>query len=142
MATTVTMAGLVSEITTGLRAALTCPVEEYWRLEPPEVLTCYVQPKQEPAERGVGMGQLWASGFQVSVLLEAPWDDKVATGASLSAAVEDVKTWVAAHRALITDGDVDYVTKCGTIDYGFVTRPGAGKPVFSAQVPLLIEWPI
>lgn len=139
--TTVNMSGLVGDVVTGLRAVLSCPVEQYWRIEPPAVLTCFVQPNSEHGEKGRGIGATWVSGFAIDVWLEAPWDDKVATGTSLSAAVETVKTWIAANRALVVDGAVDYVTRYDRIEYMFVTRPGAGKPVFAAKVPLIIEWP-
>lgn len=139
--TTVNMSGLVGDVVTGLRTVLTCPVEQYWRIEPPAVLTCFVQPNSEPGESGRGIGPTWISGFVIDVYLEVPWDDKVTTGTNLSSAVETVKAWVAANRALVVDGSVDYVTKYGEIKYMFLTRPGAGKPAFAAKIPIIIEWP-
>lgn len=139
--TTVNMSGLVGDVVTGLRTVLSCSVEQYWRIEPPTALTCYVQPKEEHAERGLGIGPTWVSGFAIDVILEIPWDDKVTTGTSLSGAVETVKTWIGSNRALVVDGSVDYVTRYDRIEYMFVTRPGAGKPSFAAIVPLIIEWP-
>ena len=130
---------VLDTIVTLLQAELSAPVEEYWRLEPPTQLTVFVQPKTEAAEKAVAVGDNFESGWEVSVIIEVPWDDKVATGASLDAAVESVKNVVQDNRQPISGAA--YVMMYGEISYQFVQRPGASKPVFAAIVPYILTYP-
>jgi hypothetical protein len=134
------MADVVCAVHDGLATdlAAVCEVEEFWRLEPPTVLTTYVQPNSEPNEKASGIGNVWASGMNVDVICEQPWDDTVAAGAALSACVELVKHWVDDNRDL----QVGYVYRYGTITYQFATRPGSGKPTLVAVIPVNVEWPV
>ena len=130
---------VLDSLVTLLRAELTVPVEEYWRIEPPLTLTVYVQPKTELAEVSVALGDDFASGWEFSIIAEVPWDDKVSTGAELDVVVESIKDIVQANRQPITSEP--YVMMYGEVAYQFVNRPGANKPVFAAIVPYLIRYP-
>jgi len=122
---------LVGDYVTLLRTALTCTVEAYWRVEPPLVLTCYVQPAEEGAEEPFGIGAAMSQGMGVDVFVETPWDDKVATAQAVGTTVETVKGVVAANRQLGAWECWGVVTGVG---YFLASRVGASKPTYGARV--------
>jgi len=133
-----TMADVVSTWTDLLRDALTgITVEQYWRLEPPESVTVYVEARTESGETGYAIGPHWASDYTVDVVIEAPWDDTVATAEQVSGLVETVKQTVAENREVLKP----LVSTHGQVDWRFAQRPGSGVPVRIAVVPIENRFP-
>jgi len=130
------MKSLVAQVTTLLRAATTDRVEQYWRLEPPEVLTYYVTDRSESSQRGHGIGNSWQETLSIDVVVEVPWDDTVATAEALNDAVEVVKAAVHANRDLSTTGITGRVE--GT-QYQFVIRAGVAQPCKAARIGVSYE---
>lgn len=133
-----TMADALDAVVTALRTSFgTTPVEEFWRTEPPAVLTVYATPRNETAERGRTIGNVWQQEYGVDVIVETPWDNTVATGLAVLAAVETVKAYVHGDRDM---GGEAEVARAGAIDYQFVGRGSQGLPTYSARIPLLFTW--
>lgn len=132
-----TMGTLVSNLTTDLRALLSCPVEKYWRLEPPTVLTAFVHPNTESAETDIAIGNDFGTGWEVTLYVETPWDDKAATADAAQAIVDAVRTWVNSNRSYVSG----YVLTCGLAPYAFVQRPSAAKPTYLITLPLRVALP-
>ena len=130
-----TMTQFVDAFTTLLRAALTQPVEKYWRLQPPTVLTVFVHASEESGETSITVGNVWEEGTTLDVYVETPWNDKEATAEAVDAVVETVKSTVHDNR------DLEYATglyaewgKIAGTNFFMAERPGAGKPVYGARV--------
>lgn len=131
------MTTLLDGIVTELRAVESCIVEKYCRTKPPTALTIFVQPLDEAEEQTTGMGNNFGTGWHFILFVEVPWDDKSATGDALQAAIEIVRTWVAANRQYASG----YVATVGRATYGYVQYPNAVNECFAAQVPLNFELP-
>lgn len=130
-----TIAEMVNRMATLLRAELSAPVEQYWRLEPPTQATVYVQPKQE-SEESRGIGNVWVDVLAVDIICETPWDDTVATAEALVAIVEQVKALIETNRDLYDQAGA-LMAQRGSIEsvrWQFMQRPGAGHPCFGGIV--------
>ena len=90
---------MVDRVADLLRVPLDCPVEKYWRLEPPTQATVFVQPRDE-SEESRGIGGAWVDVLGVDLICETPWDDTVETAEALIAIVEEVKALVEENRDL------------------------------------------
>ena len=129
-----TMAEIVTTVTALLRDSLDCPVEEYWRVEPPTVLTVYVQPLRDGAASGVHMGNdvLDPEDFKrhsLSVIIEVPWADGVAGYQAVDAVRETIRQMVLANRDLtITDKDSPADGQDDGCTYQYAQRKGSGAP--------------
>jgi len=132
-----TMADALDAIVTQLRTAFgETPVEAFWRTEPPEAMTVYVTPRDESAERGRTIGNVWQQEYGIDVIVETPWDNTVSTGLAVLDAVETVKALVHGNRDI---GGAE-VARVGAIAYQFVGRSSQGRPTYSARIPLMFTW--
>lgn len=133
------MSTILSDAVDGLQAVLSCNVEEYHRLEGPTELTVYVQPNEQGEEEGRGVGNIFRSPSELTIIVEIPWDDKVATGTSVSDTVETIKEYIHDNRDLV----LGYVTRHGTIAWRFAYRTKGQTRItyMTALVPLLITYP-
>lgn len=128
---------LISNIVTSIRALVTCPVEAYYRTNTPTKLHAMVYPVHEKAEEDMAIGNDFQTGWQVNVLIEQPWDDKVATAEAVIDTAATVKSWVNSNREYVTD----YVLTLGQTTYTYIDRTGRGNYTFAVIVPLQFDPP-
>ena len=95
-----TMTTLLDAFVAKLRAVLTCPVEKYWRLDPPAVLKVWVSPLSEQPEEGLAIGNMFGEELRLTVIAEVPWDDTAACAELVVTTVETIKAQVHANRDL------------------------------------------
>lgn len=122
---------LVGDFTTLLQAALTCPVAKYQRISPPTALRVQVIEGEESAEHANDLNQVsGGTHFQrmgVVCIVEAPWDEKGTTAATLDATVESIKAeiWKTTGRTIDgSDGiDADVGRYDGSVPF-FTQYPG------------------
>ena len=137
MSMTTLMDSLVTDLRTLLATSPACKVEKYWRLQPPKVMTCFVHPVREYGEIAVAIGNDFATGWEVNLYVETPWNDKEETAEAVQAVIDAVRGWVDANREFVAG----YVLTCGEAPYAFVSRPGAGDPTYLITLPLKVEYP-
>ena len=126
---------LISDWTTILRAALSCPVEEYERLDPPTVLRVQVvegdegEGEENANDLNKVSGGTHFQRMHVQMIVETPWDEKKTTAEALDTAVETIKAAIWANRTIDgSDGvDADVSIYHGQVPF-FLTYPGTDQP--------------
>jgi len=123
----ITVSELVTKVTTLLRAALTEPVEEYWRPIAPSVVTVYVHPTSVSEEEGIHLTNLsggvhfWRE--QVQIIIEGPWEDDVESFQAVNTVAETVRATIQANRDLTVGSNTAADGKYMGHDYKFIERP-------------------
>lgn len=124
------MTALIDAFVVLLRAALTEPVEKYWRLNTPSTLTVFCQPSNQGAETGWAIGNTFRDFFTLDCYVETPWDDSEATAEAVDAVVVTIRGVVSANRDILT-ADVGTVTGA---TWFMAQRDAASDPVFGVKV--------
>ena len=94
------MTDLLDAFVALLRAALSCSVEKYYRPEPPEALTVYVEPLDEGTEQALSIANVFGEPLSLSVITECPWEGTATAGDSVVTTVEVIKAQVHTNRDL------------------------------------------
>lgn len=128
---------LMDNLTASLRATLSCPVEEGYRLEPPTKLRVMLHPISESAETDIAVGNEFATGWLVNAYVETPWTNRWDDAEAVLAVVDSIKGWASSNREYATG----YVLTTGRITFPLIQRPGGGTPAFAAIVPLQFDLP-
>lgn len=128
---------VVSTVAAALRTSLSCPVETY---RPPATvsdLCVTIYPRSQAEETDLAVGNVFGTGWTLSVHIEHPWDNKATTAEGVIDVEDTIRAWVDTQREIIAG----YVMTTGRTEYVGINRPGRADPTFCAMMQLHIDLP-